>query len=493
MSRRIENPVSSDESVEMDIHTRETTSMLEEQNTAQPDYTGNIILADSRSGNNNNNNDRFTSDDSSFPQNDLFPLSLSAPYAPPPPKSVFVGGVLFTVLTLLTVVFTTVSIGLPWFRSQHGNVATYLTYTNVDVTKNVYLFKSTVKVSSSAGEVLMEKETKPHEYCTPVRRRMKVTEAFSVVSAAFGLLSFVVGVLHALWPSNRGVFYLACILAACVFGSLTIECSVSINIFHWSFAACGVNSSYHSQLYEPYVGFGLTVTAWCLSAVAGVILYNKLHLPNDARSISQCRHAFMFFSLSGFLISVVSCPIPHFFYKNPDTMLVTDVLLWRERVGRFSWKDHASPVSNHGEILSSKWVNYLGCQPLEHYFRAAESFNIITIAFSAVSGLCSIFLWKKLKGSTIPAMIFTYLALITGIVQVGLELKIYYGSWCGGAYRYKDQYYVLTAGFALACTTFSFMCVAAVLVTYCAYITARYYKAKTPWKSAYQIIIEESQ
>lgn len=127
------------------------------------------------------------------------------------------------------------------------------------------------------------------------------------------------------------------VIAALTIVSLTVEASLNFNIFFWSFADCGKQSSYHSQLYEPYAGFGLIVTAWVLSMVAGVIASHGCVLPYDARTIDSCIKVFVFCSFAAFLFTTVACPIAHWFYKDARTSLVTDVLLWRHHIKHFDW------------------------------------------------------------------------------------------------------------------------------------------------------------
>lgn len=402
------------------------------------------------------------------------------PAPPPPPRDVLVGPILFCVISFISLVFTVISIGLPWYSKQQ-----YKPDGLHSEQYHFYLFKHVAKVEGSPQVV-----TYPSSLCTPVQRRVRVMEAFSIVSSAMTLVMFVLSVVNAYKQAvapSVVVRNVMLVFAACAMGSLTIEVCFNFNVYLWSFAECGVGSSYHSQLYEPHIGFGLTVTAWVLTALGGIIAANELTIPCDARTVDQSIHTFTLLSLVSFLFAVVSCPIAHWFYKDGTTNTVTDVLLWRERFGNFDW--NVTAPGGHSSLFAKDYA----CPSLTAYFRAAEAFSIASILFSMLAGVTGLLLWKSLAGTRLPALVFSYVAAVMMVVQMALELKIYYGTWCGGAYAFHAHYYVLSAGFGLVASSFCIMVLACVAITVAYHLTERYFPAMIPRKTAKQIAVEECQ
>lgn len=404
------------------------------------------------------------------------------PPPPPPPRDLAIGPMLVCCMSFIVLVFTVVSVGIPWYRKRQ-----YKPSGGPSVEQLFFLFKHEEKVVGSPTVV-----THPSSYCEPVRWRVKVLESFAIVSSAMTLIAFILCCLHAYIlytrsKPNRVLYIVMLIFAGAAMGSLTIEVSFNFNIYLWSFKACGAGTSYHSQLYEPYVGFGLTVTAWVLSGLSGIIAANDLTVPMDARTVDQGIHSFTLLSFAALLFAVVSCPIPHWFYKDGTTNKVTDILLWRERVGRFDWDTTASTER------TSFWVKDYGCSALTRYFRAAEVFSVLSIFFMACSSVTGLLLWKSLAGTRLPAVIFSIAAACVALVQMALELRIYYGQWCDGAFAYSDHMYVLGAGFALAATSFCVMVVASGFIVGAYHLTSRYFPAKIPGKTIKIIALEEVQ
>ncbi|KPA75154.1 hypothetical protein ABB37_08816 [Leptomonas pyrrhocoris] len=405
-------------------------------------------------------------------------VSNHIPAPPPPPRDVLVGPILFSVMAAISLVFTVVSIGVPWYSKMQYKPDGLHNHQYF-----FYLFKHVTKIEGARDVV-----AHPSSLCEPVKRRVRVMEAFAIVSAAMTFLTFVLSVLNAVKEHTKPKVALRnamLVITACAMGSLTIQVSFNFNVYLWSFHDCGPASSYHSQLYEPTTGFGLTVTAWVLTGLGGIIAANHLTLPLDARTVDNSIHGFTLLSLAAFLFSVVSCPISHWFYKDGNTMTVTDVLLWRERVGNFNW-NMTHPGGNY-----SIFVKDFDCPPVQRYFRAAEAFSVISIFFSMCAGVTGLLLWKSLAGSRLPALLFSYASVVVMVVQLALELKIYYGKWCNEKYAFHKQYYVLTAGFGLMATSFCTMVVSSVYITVAYYLTEKYFPAMIPRKTAKQIAVEE--
>ncbi|KAK7196105.1 Amastin surface glycoprotein [Novymonas esmeraldas] len=404
--------------------------------------------------------------------------SSSIPPPPPPPRDVLIGPVLFSVLAFISLVLTVVSIGIPWYRKRQ-----YKPDGLHSEERLFYLFKHVTKVEGAPAAV-----TYPSSLCTPVQRRVRVMEAFAIASSVMTLLTFVLSVVNVLKrpaAPNAVARTVMLVFTAAAMVSLTVEVSFNFNVYLWSFAACGAGSSYHSQLYEPYVGFGLTVTAWVLTALGGIIAANELVIPLDARTVDQSIHSFTMLSLVAFLFAVVACPIAHWFYKDGTTNTVTDVLLWRQRFGNFAW--NMTDPGGH----SSLFVKDFACPSLVAYFRAAEAFSIASILFTMLAGVTGLLLWKSLAGSRLPALVFSYVAAAVTLVQLALELKIYYGSWCDGRYAFHAHFYVLSAGFGLVASAFCIMVVSCVAITVAYHLTERYFPALIPRKTARQIAVEE--
>lgn len=410
-------------------------------------------------------------------EDDRLPVNKDAPPPPPPPRDFLASPILFMMMSFVSFVFTVVSVGLPWYRVRQYKPAS--TGGN-SYERLFYLFKGTLKEEGSAERTLTVKDL-----CYPVRVRVKVMEAFAIVSAVMALVTLVLSVVNGIQknPSHRVLVALLC-FTGFTMGALTILVSFNFNVYLWSFAECGAGTSYHSQLYEPYIGFGLTVTAWVLTGFGGLIAANNLFFCLDARAVDSSIRAFACLALVAMLFATVACPIPHWFYKDGDTRRVTDVLLWRHREGNFNW-DVLLPSNR-----SSTFVADLGCSSLIRYYRAAESFSILSIFFNTCAGATGLLLWKSLMGTRLPALLFSYMGVITTLAQMALELKIYYGNWCFGKYAYHKQYYVLTAGFALVAASFCIMCVASVFITLVYVLTNKYFPAKKPSKSIKEIVVE---
>jgi hypothetical protein len=407
-------------------------------------------------------------------------MSNQIPAPPPPPRDLLVGPILFSIMSFISLVFTVVSIGIPWYSKKQYKPDGLHNHQYF-----FYLFKHVTKIEGSPDVV-----THPSSLCQPVKRRVRVMESFAIVSSAFLFVTFILSVANAVKEHvkpNVVLRNIMLVFTACAMGSLTIEVSFNFNVYLWTFYGCGPASSYHSQLYEPTTGFGLTVTAWVLTGLGGIIAANHFTIPLDARTVDNSIHGFTLLSLTAFLFSVVSCPLSHWFYKDGNTMTVKDVLLWRERVGDFDWN-----VTHQGGNYSI-FVSDFGCPTVQRYFRAAESFSIISIFFTMCAGVTGLLLWKSLVGSRLPALIFSYISVVVTLVQLALELKIYYGKWCSGRYAYHEKYYVLTAGFALMASSFCIMVVSSVYITVAYYLTEKYFPAMIPKKTAKQIAVEECQ
>ncbi|KAG5509096.1 hypothetical protein JKF63_06105 [Porcisia hertigi] len=404
-------------------------------------------------------------------------ISHNTPSAPPPPRDVLIGPTVFSVISLVSLVFTAVSICIPWFRKQQYKPNGLPRETHL-----FYLFKHVTKVEQQPDVV-----TYPNNLCTPVQRRVRGIEAFSFLSSVMTLIMFILSVVNAYKQSlapdvtTRNVML---VFTACAVVSLTIEVSLSFNVYLWSFAECGAGTSYHSQLYEPYIGFGLTVTAWVLTTLGSVIATNELTVPLDARTVGKCIHAFAMLSLVAFLFALVASPIPHWFYKDGTTNTVTDVLLWRVDVGNFNWNTTAA--GDH----SSTSVGNLQCPSLTRHFRAAEAFSIASILFNMLTGMTGLLMWKSLAGSHLPAIVFCYIGMIVTLIQLALELTIYYGSWCDGKYAFHERLYVLSSGFGLVASSFCIMVVSCFSITVAYYLTRKYFPALIPRRTAKEIVLE---
>lgn len=418
-----------------------------------------------------------SSDDTSSSHRQL-PINKNARKAPPPPRDFLIGPLVVVLMSLVALVFTVVSIGIPWYRLKQYQQPSFGGSSYI---ADFYLFRSTTqlegqpKVTTHAGDL-----------CPPVRRRVIVMQAFSIISSAMTLMAFVLSVANfILEKTNRAVYVAMLVFAGAAVASLTILVSFNFNVYLWSFTECGEGSSFHSQLYEPYAGFGLTVTAWVLAAFVGLIAPNRLIIPLDARTVDRSIHIYTVLALLAMLFAVVACPISHWFYKDIDTRQATDVLLWREMVGRFDWNTTA-PTDR-----VNTYVADLTCGPLRQYFRAAQAFSIISICCNAAAGLLGMLLWNHLVGTRLPALVFCYAGCVMTLVQMGLELRIYYGSWCDGAYAYRNRYFILSSGFALVATAFCVMAVACFFMTTAYVLTERYFPEKRPAKTAKQIAVEE--
>ncbi|KPI88401.1 hypothetical protein ABL78_2520 [Leptomonas seymouri] len=423
-----------------------------------------------------NHNDSDREDTSSWTEKPV--MSNKIPIAPPPPRDLLVGPFLFAVMSFISLVFIVVSIGIPWYIKKQYKPDGLHSHQHL-----FYLFKHVTKIEGSPDLV-----TYPSSLCDPVKRRVRVIEAFSIVSSVMAVVTFILSVVNAFKEHTKPNVVLRNVMlvfTACSMGSLTIEVSFNFNVYLWTFYGCGPASSYHSQLYEPATGFGLTVTAWVLTGLGGIIAANHLTIPLDARTVDNSIHAFTLLSLAALLFSVVSCPISHWFYKDGNTMMVKDVLLWRERVGNFNW--NTTRPGGHYSIF----VKEFGCASVQNYFRAAEVFSVLSILFTLCASVTGLLLWKSLAGSRLPALIFSHISVVMLAVQVALELKIYYGKWCREKYAYHEQFYVLTAGFALVTSAFCVMVLASVCITIAYYLTEKFFPALIPRKNVKQIAVEE--
>ncbi|KAG5483033.1 hypothetical protein LSCM4_07244 [Leishmania orientalis] len=402
--------------------------------------------------------------------------SGSIPTPPPPPRDVSIGPALFSLISFVSFTFTVASIGIPWYRKQQYKPDGLHSERHF-----FYLFKHVTKVEGSPDKV-----TQSSSLCTPVRRRVRVIEAFSFVSSVMTLIMFALSVVNAYKQSaarNVAIRNVMLVFTACAMGSLTIEVCFNFNVYLWSFAECGAGTSYYSRLYEPYAGFALTVTAWVLTAVGGIIAANKLTVPLDARTVDKSIHTSAILSLIGFFFAVVACPISHWFYKDGTANTVTDIFLWGERIDY--WGSNATPVDGN----SSLYVDFQ-CPLLVRYFRAAEAFSISSILFNMMAGVTGLLLWKSLAGSHLPSLIFSYLGALVTLVQLTLEMKIYYSSWCAGKYAFHARFYVLTGGFGLVVSSFCVMALSCFTITVAYHLTWKYFPAMIPRKTAKQIALE---
>ncbi|KAG5482878.1 hypothetical protein LSCM1_06912 [Leishmania martiniquensis] len=402
----------------------------------------------------------------------------SIPTPPPPPRDVSIGPVLFSLMSFVSFAFTVVSISIPWYHKQQYKPDGLHSESHL-----FYLFKHVAKVEGSPDVV-----TRPSSLCAPVRRRVQVMEAFSIVSSVATLLMFALSLMNARKQSmvrNMSIRNIMLVVTACSTGSLTIEVCFNFNVYLWSFAECGAGTSYHSQLYEPYAGFALTVTAWVLTTLGSIIAANKLTVPLDARTVGKSIHSSAILSLIGFLFAVVACPIPHWFYKDGMANAVTDILLWGKRIG--SLDPSTTPLDGH---FSPPTMD-LQCPQLVRYFHAAEAFSILSIMSNMLAGVTGLLLWKSLAGSHLPALIFSYIGAVVTLVQLALEMKIYYSSWCAGKYAFHARFYVLAGGFGLVASSLCAMILSCFTITVAYHLTWKYFPALIPRKTAKQIILEE--
>ncbi|KEG11618.1 hypothetical protein DQ04_02441070 [Trypanosoma grayi] len=397
------------------------------------------------------------------------------PVAPPPPREIKVGPTLVLGLTLFVAVLLAVSVGAPWLRVDQYAVGP----NGEDVMEMFGLWRSVRK----EGDVTITTTTSDIE-CAARQRRVRALEALSILSLVVALITVVVAIANYRADNKKPRVRLAAICCvAAIFICITAECAVGINVYTWTFAGCSTEASYHSRLFEPYVGFAFTLTAWALSSLAGILVYNNPVVQADARSIDGGATVFTAFSFIALLFVVVACPIPQWFYKDGINMTVTDVFLWKERYG-ILWNTTAPTTS------TAVWD--LGCDSVARYFHATEALSIISIFLGACAVVTGFLLCKGLAGATNVALAFGYMTVIATLVEWTLALRIYYGSWCGNAIAYQTKKYVLSAGFALSVAGFVIMALGTGVLTVAEVIRRRYFPSTAPKKTFTEIVVEMS-
>lgn len=382
---------------------------------------------------------------------------------PPPPRDVLVGPILYFVIFIGVLALTAVSLGVPWYRKdQYKSTA----FGGDDYESTITLWRTTEKYSAQLIH------TSVGDYCWPVTRRTKVMEAFSVVSVFFAAVSVVLGFFNMMAHGANVVFRrLCCASAIFTFGATTISVSFALSVYYTSFNPCGEGSSYHSQLYEVYYGFGFMCTAMALCFVGGITVPHNVTIPLDARSIDLGINTFTLLAFIATLFVCTSCPITHWTYKDQVTQRATDVQLWRTQEGWFQW-NRANTTEK-----DSFWVANYNCGTVKTMFRATGVVSIVATAFSFFAMSWGILLWMYLTPYVLPALILAALGFLLTLTQFILETLIFYNTWCTD-YRYYKEKYVRGPGYALCASSFCIMFVA-ILYLVAGYISLlKYFPSK---------------
>lgn len=363
---------------------------------------------------------------------------------PPPPRDLLVGPVVHLLLCSISFVLFALTLFLPVFEvSQYKSSL----YDGKDMYSTVTLWKTTVSLDGVKNSILNVKD-----YCWPVSRRARVFEAFACATAAAGLVSAIFGILNVRGGGRKKKIISACsLLAAVTFIFGTIACAFMFSIYYWSFADCGLQSSFHSRLYEPSYGMGFIVTGWVLTFFAGLIVSNDASIPVDARSIDSAIFFFTLFSFVGTLFSCVSCPISQWFYKDAVTQKATDVSLWKTTVGKFDWDITGDSATE------TTWRSSYTCPEVLTLFAVASCMSIVGTAFNFVATIWGVLLWQSLTTHIVGAIFFSISGCLLNVVQFILETLIFYNNFCNGEYAYKKHKFVLGPGYALCVTSFCVM------------------------------------
>eukprot|EP00796_Vickermania_ingenoplastis_P001360 gene1360-795_t len=375
-----------------------------------------------------------------------------SPFAvPPPPRDILVGPAVYFGISVFTLVLASISLGLPWFtmeqyksplyehRSMKSTFTLWHTYTEVEGSN-----KLTIHVS---------------DYCWPVRRRVRVAEAFACATVVGMLLSSVFGYINMRKRGERDRQRRLCAgfaLFTFIFG--TIASAMVITVYYWSFTDCGEGSSFHSQLYELSSGFGFFITAWILTFVSGLVVPSNATVPLDARTLDSAIFLYVLLAFMGLLFSATACPIPHWFYKDAYTRTSTDITLWKTVDSAFNWEQHVHLATN--TTLPSSYA----CAEITHMFYAASVFSLVAVAAHLASLVWGALLWQGVTSFVPPAMVFTVLGGSVSFVQCVVETVIYWKEWCDGVYAYKKHKFVLAPGYALCVVSFCVMLIAGIFI-----------------------------
>lgn len=384
---------------------------------------------------------------------------------PPPPRDLLVGPVVHLLLCSISFILFVLTLFLPVFHSSQYKSPVY---NNRNVESSVTPWKTTIRVE---GGTTITTDVK--DYCWPVARRTRVFEAFACATAAAGLVSVIFGGLNVHTKGLKKKVITACSASAVItFVFAVIACAFTFSVYYWSFADCGDQSSFHSQLYEPSYGMGFIVTGWVLTFFAGLIVANDVSIPLDARAIDSAIFLFTLFSFIGTLFSCVSCPIPQWFYKDSATKKATDVSLWKTTTGKFDW----DLTSNTTTVTT--WRTDYTCSEVSTMFTIASCMSIVGTAFNFVATIWGVLLWQCLTTHMVQAIFFSGAGCLLNAVQFILETVIFYNTWCNEAYAYKKQKFVLGPGYALCATSFCVMLISSCLIWIALYGITKYFPSK---------------
>ncbi|CCW65798.1 unnamed protein product [Phytomonas sp. EM1] len=399
---------------------------------------------------------------------------MGPPKPPPPPRDVSLGPKHVLLLMIPVVVFTLASIGLPWYCKRQYVELTADTYKIEGI---VYLFKSVFWVN---GTEIAKINT--DEYCYSIRVRTKVLETFVIVSAVLALLTLGLSVACVLKKGHVKMRKALKASLGCTLVGLSIAVAFNFSIYYWSFSDCP-EPSYRVRLFEPHTAYVLIVMAWVITICTTYIAGNNITIPLDARSLGICSVAFLLSTLVAFILSILACFIPHWFYKDDITQRVSDVLLWYHREGNFNW-NHTSHAPRYYVYVSD-----LNCPALVKHFKAIEGISIASVSINFFAFITGLLLWLRLSGTIIPAVVFSYSGCIIALVQFALELKVYYTNWCSGMYVYSGRFFVLSAGFEVVVSAFCLMCAASSAATIVYILDKKFFALKGPWRSAKSIFL----
>ncbi|EKF30340.1 hypothetical protein MOQ_005851 [Trypanosoma cruzi marinkellei] len=399
-----------------------------------------------------------------------------SPPPPPPAGDLDISPEIVTLAFALNSVFLAVSLGTPWFLTEQ-----YAAGPNGENVKETFqLWKTTRWVGSVRTSMRSNAIA-----CTPVRQRLLVLQILAVLAFFISFSTFLCAVVRRYFlQGNSGVRLALIYCVAICFIILTVESAIGINVYTFSFDACGEGSSYHSRTFEVSVGFAFTIAAWAITTFAGVVVYNKVPFPRDERIVDYGIQAFDMLAFIAFLFSTVACAIPLWFYKDSARRILTEVFLWKERYS-ILWVTNASS--------NSTAVRNLGCSSLFHCFLAAEFFGIVSVLLNGATFVIGFLLVKSLIGVTNYALALGYISTMVAFLQWILLTCIYYGDWCSGSVAYHRKKYVMAAGFALSVTAGVLMAVGTVALTLTESIRRRYFPSAGPCKKLRDIFLEMYQ
>ncbi|PWV06604.1 putative Amastin surface glycoprotein [Trypanosoma cruzi] len=399
-----------------------------------------------------------------------------SPPPQPPAGDLDISPEIVTLAFVLNSVFLAVSLGTAWFLTEQ-----YAAGPNGENVKEAFkLWKTTRWVGSVRTSMRSNAIA-----CTPVRQRLLVLQILAVSAFFISLSTLVAAVVRRYFlQGNSGIRLALIYCVAICFIILTVESAIGINVYTFSFDACGEGSSYHSRAFELSVGFALTIAAWAITAFAGIVVYNKVPFPRDERIVAYGIQAFDMLAFIAFLFSTVACAIPLWFYKDSARRILTEVFLWKERYS-ILWATNATS--------NSTAVKKLGCGSLFHYFLAAEFFGIVSVLLNGTTFVIGFLLVKGLVGMTKYALVLGYISTMVAFLQWILLICIYYGDWCSGRVAYHRKKYVMAAGFALSVTAGVLMAVGTVALTLTESIRRRYFPSAGPCKKIKEIFVEMCQ